>query len=351
MDGDSLERFPLTVLPTPVRRLTALQGETGHPSLWVKCDDRSSPLYGGNKPRKLELLVAQARRRGRAGLLTTGGIGTHNGLATAIAAREARMRCVLVLLPQPLSEHVRESLLLVHAYGAELHLAETIAGVVGKTAFLLVDAVLRGKPLALIPTGASSPLGTVGFVRAGLELAAQIKAGVLPAPDKVFVPLGSGGTAAGLLAGFRLAGLRTRVVAVLVTDILPPSGTRLARLAASSIAVMQRAGEALPPHQFSPDAIVIDRSQLGSGYGAASAAGDRATQLAHDLEGLELEQTYTAKCFAAFVAAARAERAGPLLFWNTYSSIDPRRGAGTLPQPAELPAPFHRFFTPQSGGD
>jgi D-cysteine desulfhydrase len=345
MDGDSLERFPLTELPTPVRRLVALERETGHPSLWVKCDDCCSPLYGGNKPRKLELLVAQARRRGRAGLLTTGAIGTHHGLATAIAARQAGMRCALVLLPQPVTGHVRESLLLAHAYGAELYLAGSVAAVARKAAFLLVDAVLRGKPLALVPTGGSSALGTVGFLRAALELAAQVEAGSLPAPAKVFVPLGSGGTAAGLLAGFRLAGLRTRVVAVLVTDILPPSGARLARLAAASIDVLRRAGEPLPPYRFSADAIEIDRTQLGAGYGAASAAGEAAARLAHDLEGLELEPTYTAKCFAAFVAAARSgRRNGPLLFWNTYSSIDPRRGIETLPRPAELPPAFHRFF-------
>jgi D-cysteine desulfhydrase len=345
MDGDTLERFPLTQLPTPVRRLAALQRETGHPSLWVKCDDRSGRLYGGNKPRKLEFLLAQARRRGRTGLLTTGGIGTHHGLATAIAARAAGMRCVLVLLPQPVTAHVCESLLLAHAYGAELHLAESLAGVVRRVAFVLVDAVLRGQSLALIPTGGTSALGAVGYLRAGLELAAQVEAGALPAPDTVFVALGSGGTAAGLLAGFRLAGLRTRVVAVLVTDILPPSRARLTRLAGASIELLRRAGEALPPHRFAPAEIEIDATQLGAGYGAASAAGDAAAGVAHALEGIELEPTYTAKCFAAFLAAARRGTHGEnLLFWNTFSSIDPRRGVASLPRPAELPPAFHRFF-------
>ena len=340
-----LARFRLTDLPTPVRRLRRLESNLGATSLWVKCDDRSGPLYGGNKPRKLEYLVARALQRQRSGLLTIGGTGTHHGLATAIAARQAGLRCALVLLPQPLTPRVQHSMLLAHAYGAELHLAESIPAVLAKVVTTLAAARLRGKPMELIPIGGTNALGAVGFVRAGLELAEQVRAGELPEPDAIFTALGSGGTTAGLIAGLRAGGLRTRVVAVLVTDTLAPSERRLARLAGAALAKLRDSGEALPHLRFSAADVHILRDYIGGGYGVATADGDTATQTARDVEGIELEQTYTAKAFAAFLDAARSRRCGDrLLFWNTFSSVDPQSGIARLPAASELPRPFHQFF-------
>ena len=345
IDVARLERFPLTDLPTPVRRLERLEQELGAVSLWVKCDDRSSPLYGGNKPRKLEYLIARALHRQHAGVLTTGGTGTHHGLATTIAARQAGLRAALVLLPQPVTPHVRESMLLMHAYGAEMHLAESVPAVARRAIGLLAGGILRRAPLSLIPTGGTNALGTVGFVRAALELAEQIRRGELPEPDAIFTALGTGGTAAGLIAGLRIAGLRTVVVPVLVTSILAPTGKRLSKLAAASLRQLRRSGAVVPPVQFPPGSIEIERGYLGDGYGVATAAGEAASDLAARLEGIELEATYTAKTFAAFIDAARSGRHGNnLLFWNTFSSIDPRAGIDRLPDPSELPAPFHRFW-------
>lgn len=349
--ADSLPRFPLTQLPTPVRRLAALEAHLGAPSLWVKCDDCSGQLYGGNKPRKLEYLVADALQRRRAGLLTLGGTGTHHGLATAVAARQAGLRCVLVLVPQPVTSHVLDSMLLAHAWGAELHLARSFAGVLARVATILTAAAARRAPLALIPPGGTNPLGAVGLVRAGLELAAQVRAGELPEPDAVFTALGSGGTAAGLVAGLRAAGLRSRVVAVLVTDTLAPTEQRLANLAGAALARMRHSGADLPQLRFAPDDVTVTRDQLGRGYGYATAAGDDATRTAQQVAGMTLEPTYTAKAFAAFLDAARSRRWGEhLLFWNTFSSVVPRAGIERLPDPSELPRPFQRFFT-EAGGD
>jgi D-cysteine desulfhydrase len=347
--SDRLARFPLTELPTPVRRMSALERELGADSLWVKCDDRSGRLYGGNKPRKLEYLIARALQRGHTGVITTGGTGTHHGLATAIAAREAGLSATLVLLPQPVNEHVRESMLLMYAYGARMYLADSVPAVAGRVLSLLARGALTGSPLSLIPTGGTNALGTVGFVRAALELGEQVRAGELPEPDAVFTALGSGGTAAGLVAGLRLAGLRTAVVPVLVTNTLAPTERRLASLAAAALRRMRRAGEQIPPLEL--PAIEIERAHLGGGYGVATEAGETASRIALDLEGIRLEPTYTAKAFAAFVDAARSGRyGGRLLFWNTFSSVDPMAAIDRLPEPGELSAPFHRFWKDQAAG-
>lgn len=338
-----LPRVLLVDAPTPVAPLGRLGAARGIPRLWIKRDDRTSTVYGGNKPRKLELLLGAARARGHRAVLTFGGIGTHHGLATAACARAVGMRTVLVLIPQPVTPHVRHCLLTDHALGAELHLASGIPDVVRRGLGLLARGRWRGEPLAIIPTGGSSALGTLGYVDAALELAEQIAAGNLPEPDAIFVPLGSGGTVAGLVLGLRLAGLRTRVVGVLVTDILPPSPRRLRALARAA-ARRLAPDVAMPP--LALDDFEIDRDFVGPAYGAPTEAAEAARALAADLEDVALETTYTGKCLAALLARAGTDRwrGRTLLFWNTFSSVDPAATLGPLPDWRTLPAPFHRFF-------
>jgi D-cysteine desulfhydrase len=342
-----LPRHALTTLPTPLQPLERLARRCQLPSLWIKRDDLSGPLYGGNKPRKLEWLLGAAAARGRRGVITFGGIGTHHGLATAICARDAGMHTVLVLLPQPVSDHVRHCLLLDHAAGAELHLAGSVGGIVVQSLWRCALAIRSGQPLAIIPTGGTSARGAIGYVNAGFELAEQVRGGGMPEPDAIFVPLGSGGTVAGLMLGCRLAGLRSRIVAVLVTDILPPSSRRLIGLAAATLRRLRRLAPELPPVALAPDDITIVRHHLGGGYGAATDAGLAAQRLALDEEGIGLETTYTAKCLAALleIGAAPAYSGRTLLFWNTFSSVDLSTVVGPLPDWHALPAPFHRFFT------
>src|SRR6185295_14891536 len=121
-----LPRVRLTQLPTRVHRLARLGASLGTDDLWVKRDDESGTLYGGNKPRKLEFLLGEALARGKHSVLTSGGIGTHHGLATTICARSVGLQTILLLLKQPLTEHVRRCLLLDQAAAAELHYGANI---------------------------------------------------------------------------------------------------------------------------------------------------------------------------------------------------------------------------------
>jgi D-cysteine desulfhydrase len=227
-----------------------------------------------------------------------------------------------------------------------MHLAGSVAGIVATSLARCARGLLAGDPLAIIPTGGTSALGAVGYVNAALELADQVRAGALPEPAAIVVPLGSGGTLAGLALGCRLAGLRSQVVGVLVTDILPPSPRRLASLARATLRVLRRVDPSLPAVAVGPADIAIERAFLGPGYGAETDAGRRATRLAAETEAVALEPTYTAKAMAALLelAAQPRWRGQPLLFWNTYSSVDPAAALPRLPDWRELPAPFHRFF-------
>jgi D-cysteine desulfhydrase len=339
-----IPRVRLTNLPTPIERLHSLEREAQVGEIWVKRDDRSATMYGGNKPRKLEFILGDAVAEGKTAVLTTGGIGTHHGLATAICARNLKLRALLVLLKQPVTAQVRRSLLLDHAAGAELYYGSSVPRLTVVALRVCAREMLQGGLPYIVPTGGTSPLGILGYVNAAFELAEQVAAGEMPEPEWIFLPLGTGGTVAGLVAGARLAGLRSRVAAVLVTDILPPTAARLSRMANRALSLL-RAG--VPPAaelNLRPDDFTIIREYLGPSYGTPTDEARRARDLIARTEDIHLETTYTAKCLAAILGQPPTALKGPILFWNTYSSVDPAAHLGPLPDAHQLPKAFHRFF-------
>jgi D-cysteine desulfhydrase len=331
-------------LPTRVHPLERL-GNTFEADLWIKRDDTTSHLYGGNKPRKLDFLLGHALARGARTVVTFGGIGTNHGLATAVFARQFGLRCILGLVPQPVTEKVRRTLLLCRAYGAELHLAPSPARLALSAMQLHAREWLRGERPHLIPPGGSSAVGALGFVNAGLELRAQIDAGEMPMPDWIVLPASTGGTLAGLALGCKLAGLRARLAGVLVNDLLPPSAGRIARLANRTLARLRRLAPGLPYVHVSPAEVTIERGFLGRGFGAPSEAARRARDALAELEGIGAETTYTGKCLAAVrTLVGRAPYRGKrVLYWHTYSSAHPETRV-RLPEYRELPPELHHFF-------
>jgi len=340
----SLPRLPLSQSPSPVAELTRLAGR----AIWIKNDGLYGTIYGGNKPRKLEFILPAVRRRGATTIITFGGLGTHHGLATALYGRQQGLRTVLLLVDQPLNDTVRRQLCWLHQAGATLHYTAT-----ARRTRLLVPLILpryvdwrRRKLPYLLPPGGSTPLGTLGYVNAALELADQVAARELPEPQTIVVALGSGGTAAGLLLGLRLAGLSSRLLAVQVSDVLPLTPETVTRLANAAAELMRRRGAALPSAKIEPAAITVLSDWLGEGYGHPTAEAERAQALLAESESLALDHTYTAKTMAALLALLQDGRLGegPTLYWHTYNALPQ-----PLPQPEpndyrRLPPAFHRFF-------
>ena len=188
--------------PAPVQRLETLSEELGT-EVWLKSEGRAGRLYGGNKVRKLEYLLADAVARGSQRVVTIGAYGSHHALATATYGRALGLEVDLVLYPQPVTAHVVDDLLASSATGATLLPSRNAV-----FAWLRAGWRALTQPRTVsIPAGGSSPLGALGWVEAGLELAAQVEAGELPAPEWVFVPAGTCGTVSGLALGLELAGL------------------------------------------------------------------------------------------------------------------------------------------------
>ncbi len=333
---------PLGEFPTPVVRLANLD----RGNLWVKRDDLSSAVYGGNKVRKLEFILGRALSRGQRRLVTLGAIGTHHGLATAIFGRTLGLACTLLLFPQPVTDRVRDTLRLLHRQGAELVYRPSLGRAV---AAYYLEMRLRHPGAAFVFAGGSDPPGALGFVSAAFELKRQIDDGELPEPAVIVCPFGSGGTLAGLALGAAHAGLAGRVIGVRVTAArLGPfaaatPGTVLSLMRRTQ-ALLRRLAPGVPDLELrAPE---VFHEYFGAGYGVPTAEGRRALELMKSREGLVLEETYTAKTAAAVLDLCRRSAPGsPVLYWHTSAAQDFSAAAAAVDW-RQLPAAFHRFYHP-----
>src|SRR6478735_10425458 len=289
--------------PTPVECIERLS--TAKATLWVKRDDLTNPLYGGSKVRKLEPLLAEARDLGAKQIVTLGAVGSHHVLATAIFAKRAGLKVAAVLLRQPRSTHVLETVRASIGQGV-------VPVPVSSYAEAMQQLAVRAAGGAYaIPAGGSSLVGTRGIASAAEELADQVRAGLLPEPDLIVLPLGSGGTAAGLAAGLVGSALRSRVLANPIADPVKVFVHRARALAAELVAHSSRAAVVTR--------LEIDERYLGKGYGRSTPESDQARREAAR-HGVLLDETYTAKAFAAALDRVRLGREQHVLFWNTLSS-------------------------------
>jgi len=318
LPGLTLGHLSLGRGPTSVRRLD--RDLVGGSEVWVKAENEyGDGGWGGNKVRKLEWILPEAKRRGAKTIFTVDGIGTHWGLAATLYGREQGLRIVLGLVDRPVDEHLRDQLGRLRASGAELHRVSTPARLRMAAPVLMARAAVRDRrPPMYVPAGGSSPFGGLGYVEASYELAAQVAAGDLPAPATVVTAVGSGGTAAGLALGLKLAGLDARVEGIVVNDALRLDPDRIAWLANETADLLRGRGAELEVAEVRPHDVTMRDEWLGTTYGDPTPASVAAVADAA-AHGLALEPVYTGKALAAIrdLAETRA-LAGPILWLNTH---------------------------------
>lgn len=329
---------PLGDFPTPVEALRTPAGMTAG-RLFVKRDDLTSRLYGGNKVRKLEHVLAEAELRGAQALVTMGGIGSNQSLATALHGGALGFGVDVSLFDHPVSEHAKANLLGDIAAGAQVWHAEGVAGSLWNARQAFGRHAGKGRKPYFITAGATTRLGNAGFISAALELAAQVAAGVLPEPDRLFVAAGTGGTAAALVAGLKLAGLRTRVMAVRTADPLFANHFVITQYARDVLRYLRSLDASIPDIEIHEDDFDLLGEYLGTEYAAATGTGQAAVEWA--APQLQLETTYTGKALAACLDYCRGEgKAQTVLFWNTFNS----RPFPKAPGPDKLPASMQYIF-------
>lgn len=307
-------------LPTATRKLDQL----GYNNLWIKQDNLSSQIYGGNKIRKLEFALADALNQNKKHVVTMGGLGTNHGLATAIFTRKLGLSCTLLLFRQPITRDVKEKMLLFKRYDARMKYRKTK---LRAAIALYITERLKHPGAYFLYAGGSSPAGTIGFVNAAFELKSQIEKGILPEPAVIFCPVGSNGTLAGLNLGASLAGLKSKTIGVRVSashlgpiQICTPDSVR--RLMQSTYRYLKKRCRSMPEIEVAAPLILND--YFGDGYGLPTEAGRNAYAQAKNKAGLKLDLTYTAKTFAAVLDYCRdhPRESEPVLYWHTFNSVD-----------------------------
>ena len=338
---------PLGQFPTPIRKLDSLDFN----NLWIKQDNLSSTVYGGNKIRKLEFALAAALDQNKKHVITMGAIGTNHGLATAIFCQKLGLKCTLLLFKQPVTRDVKEKMLLFIKHHAEMKFRGTK---LRAALALYVTERLKHPGAYFLYAGGSNPTGTIGFVNAAFELKSQIENGVVPEPAAIFCPVGSNGTLAGLTLGVRLAGLKSETIGVRVSashlgpiQVCTPDS--VARLMQSTYRYLRNRWQTIPEIELK--APLILNEYFGDGYGRPTEAGCKAYEQVKKKAGVILDLTYTAKTFAAVIDYCRihTSESEPVLYWHTYNSVDLSAQVNPV-EAVGLPRRFQKIYAEKEEG-
>ncbi len=333
---------------TDVRHLESLGNEIGLSHLYMKCDDQTTEIYGGNKPRKLEFVLADVLEKGKTKILTMGGTGSNHCLATAIFANQLNLKPILILFEQPITSDVKKKLLLYKSLNAEL--CGPYGEIGGLFHYLIFKRFRRGT--YFIPAGGSSPLGVIGFVNAAFELREQIQEGKLPKPEYLFITCGTLGTMAGLLLGCKLAELDIKIIGVRVVqtfvsiyNVTFSFENAIRKLAKKTLKFMRKRDESIPEVKLKEKPMVL-HDHYGEGYGKITDEGVEAIQLVKKFENIDLDTTYTGKTFAGLISFIKGKemKESPILFWNTYNSRDYSQLLNPEITYKDLPHSFHKIF-------
>ena len=283
---NAFDKLSLGLYPTPLYRLPNLSRELGT-NVWIKRDDLCGVALGGNKVRKLEYLLADARAQSCDLVMTTGQAQSNHAMLTAACALRLGMDCVLVLKKRGITAR-RGNQILNHLMGVDVRFVDTDRY---DDIYEEMDHIAQemGRRVYKIPCGGSNALGSLGYVDCMKEIAGS---GVHF--DHIVCACGSGGTAAGSVLGAKLYLPGTRVLCAMVDsdpfDVIVPD-------------LMRQAAELLDVQVDIPVPELLD--MCGPGYSIPSQEGNAAIAMMMRLEGIVLDTCYTGKAFAALVRRAR----------------------------------------------
>ncbi|QVW26373.1 D-cysteine desulfhydrase family protein [Pseudomonas hormoni] len=296
--------------PTPIQRAERLEQLLGlQPRgirLFLKRDDHMLLGGGGNKLRKLEFHIGAAQQAGIDTIITVGGVQSNHARLTAAVCARLGLDCELILTRSvPKSEvdyELNGNVLLDQLFGAQLQVLAAGTDSLARAETRAAQLRESGRKVLVISMGGSTPLGSLGYARCAAEIAEQETALGLTF-HQVVVPNGSAGTHAGLATGFQLLGRGTSVVkSYSVLSDRDSSATRTLKLTQDTLALL--GSNAI----VRPEAIVIDGSQLGEGYGLPTQAMQDAVRLMARAEGLLIDPVYSGKAFAGLVADLKQGR-------------------------------------------
>jgi D-cysteine desulfhydrase family pyridoxal phosphate-dependent enzyme len=303
-----IPRLRFAHLPTPIEELPRLTAALGGPRIFVKRDDQTGLAFGGNKTRKLEFLVAEAREQGAKMMISAGAIQSNHCRQTAAAAAKFGFECTLILTGE-LPDQPSANLLLDELFGAK------IVNVIDRADR---DRVLKetsdkaasdGKKPYLVPYGGSSTTGALGYGFAMEEFMKQTVGA-----DWIVFGTSSGGTHAGLVLGQRVFGYKGKVLGISIDESEEWLKTHISKLASDA---SERIGKRI---NFTPDDVLATDTYCKAGYGVLTKAEREAIRLFASQEGLLLDPVYTGRAAAGMIDLIRKgffKKDETILFWHT----------------------------------
>ena len=290
----------LCTLPSPVERIP------GDGDRWIKREDLNAPVCAGNKVRALEFLLGGLEPGDT--VVTTGGKGSTHVLATLAHAARIGVNVVTrrwVHDMNPTAEEVATQIETVSISRVSLNPLVALT-------FARIRSMQRRH--RYIPIGGTSPTGILGHINGALELADQIESGEMPVPSTIVLPLGSGGTCAGMMLGLAIAGLTSiEVVGARVGPRVFANERRVRFLMRRTARMIERLTGESPITREGPRLRVVHHV-YGGAYGRPLQRSRAAAKVLHDALSLRLDETYSAKAWTAAMDVAT----GPTLFWLTF---------------------------------
>lgn len=292
---EDFPRIPLAVLPTPIQKLENISRILGT-NVYIKRDDMTGIGLGGNKVRKLEFLLADAKNKGAEIVFTTGGAQSNHAMLTAACCKKLGMTPILILKKRGVTDR-KGNILLEYLMNTDVRFLDT-----GDSAdvYREMDRVGQesGKVYYKIPTGGSNALGALGYVNCVKEISEQTDIKF----DYICCAEGSGGTHAGVAMGAKLFMPKTKVIGMMVdTDPFEEITTNIMKGLAELLEL-----------DFVPtvdDVHLVD--VCGAGYAIPSPEGNAAIRMMAENEGLFLDPVYTGKAFGGIIQMAREGKFGP----------------------------------------
>ncbi len=306
--------YSLGFLPTPLHRLNRLSELFSDYNIFIKRDDQTGLAMGGNKTRKLEYLIKDALDKGCDSVITYGAAQSNHCRQTAAAAAVAGIDCHLLLRGEPVSE-INGNILLDKLLGANIHWTNQ------PNEQLTPDGLVQrvqstGKNPYYIPIGGSNEIGSLGYVRAILELKQQLLDSNLDI-DYIVFSSSSGGTHAGLLVGKYLYNLSSEIIGIsngkdeigktpLCKQIVDIANS------ASTLTKLDKT--------FTINDIILNCDYNSAGYGVVTKAEADAMHLMAQKEGIILDPVYTGRAFVGLIDCLEKKKyrkGSNILFWHT----------------------------------
>ncbi len=303
----NVPRVKFAHLPTPIEAMPRLSDLLKGPRLFIKRDDQTGLGLGGNKNRKLEYILGEALVAQARTLISVGGIQSNHCRQTAALAAKYGFKCILVL--SGAEPEIRNgNLMLDTLFGASV-VWTTRENRDEALAKVFSESEQKGEKPFLIPLGASTPVGTLGYVEAMRELITQGTHF-----DWILVASSSGGTQAGLVLGALMTGWKGKVLGISIDHTVEELQNTVAALVNGTAKILEQ------NVNLSAQEILVNADYLGSGYAVAGEPEYEAIRLFGENEGLVLDPVYTGRAAAAMIDLIRKgkfRRSEKILFWHT----------------------------------